>query len=279
MLLRPSFLRILPQQLPRCSPFRSQYTNSTWRYFASRTRGKATKPTQPLEDQGHLFAGQRPGLAKFALAVAKRGNILLYEAPKHGGYRFTAYSLTAFCYTYTVWNIHEVFIDPISEPSKWLQYAAGMGCLMMFVLGNMAAFRAKGLVKTINAYRANDQTHIRLTVRSMIPFRKFDIDVLPQDIAVSRQLVISPESMAAARKAQKTGAQRIRDAPDVSFFRNPIKRISIANWRVFRTMRQIFTQEDFIRLQLKGHRGTLAMDARGFLSPEFFAIANSVKFS
>ena len=283
MFSRPFAFRILHHQLPRGSLLRPQYSNSTWRYFASRApRRRPAKPAKPArspepDDATLKFAGRRPeGLGALERRVAKEGNILLFQAPNHNGYRLGAYCLAGFCFTYSAYNSYTVFRDEITPIPRWLQVCIGVGCLLMTVMGTVILLRTQRLIKTINAFWANDKTTIRFTVRSMIPFRKIVIDVEPRQIAIARQLVVSPDSMSAFHGGEMEQGPR---APKTNFFRQPIKSTSITIWRLFRNLRQLFTEEDFIFLRLQGHKGVYRMDSNGFVSKQFSSIGSLVTYT
>ncbi|RMJ24347.1 hypothetical protein PHISP_04785 [Aspergillus sp. HF37] len=279
MFPRPFAFRIFHHQLPKCSPFRSQYPNSTWRYFTSSAPRRAAKPAQSsAADEAALrFAGRRPeGLGQLERKVAKEGNVLLFQAPSHTGYRFGAYCLSGFCFAYAAYNSNAIFRNSSSPLPRWMQACVGTVSILMGVMGTVILLRTARLVKTINAFWSNGQTHVRFTVRSMIPSRKVVIDVEPRQIAVARRLVVSPESMTAVQSAEM---EHTSQASKPSFFRNPAKGISIAFWHLFRTIRQLFTEEDFINLKLQGHSGDFRMDSNGFVSQHFLSIGSLVTYT
>lgn len=202
--------------------------------------------------------------------------MLLFQAPSHTGYRFGAYCLAGFCFAYSAYNSNDIFRNPTSPMPRWMQACVGTVCILMSVMGTVILLRTARLVKTINAFWSNGQTYVRFTVRSMIPFRKVVIDVQPRQVAVARRLVVSPDSMTAAQSAEM---EHTSQASKPSFFGNPVKGISIAFWHLFRTIRQLFTGEDFIILKLQGHSGEFRMDSNGFVSKHFLSIGSLVTFT
>lgn len=146
----------------------------------------------------------------------------------------------------------------------------------MSVMGTIALLRTARLIKTVNAFRSNNQTYLRFTVRSMIPFRSVRVDVQPRQIAVSRQLTVSPDTMTPIQSAEM---EHTRPVSRFSLLKNPIKGVSIGFWHMFRALRQLFTQEDFIVLKLKGHMGDFRMDSNGFVSKDFLSITDLVSYT
>lgn len=250
----------------------------TWRYFSScapRTKAvvKPTAPRNPPKPSQETlkFAGRRPeGLGKLERKVAKEGDLLLFKAPSHRFYVLGAYGIAAFCLAYSVYNSSIVFGDPVVARPMWQKSLFGGICVMMSVMGTVFIVKTARLIKAINAIHLNGKTYLRFTVRSMIPFRKpYRFDALPRQIAFSRRLVVSPESL----KPQTTpNAQPAR----VSIYRAPLTKISQVFWKGFRSVRQLFTQEDIILLEVEGQKGVFRMDSAGYISEDFLVIGNPV---
>lgn len=140
---------------------------------------------------------------------------------------------------------------------------------MMSAMGTVFLVRTGNLVKAVKAVSSNGQTTIRFTVRSMFPFKKpSEFDVLPRQIAFSRRLVVYP------------GAKRPEsvDVPAgnavTSVLKAPIKYLSKFIWGLFRSLRQIFTQEDFILLEVEGKGSMFRMDSSGYISEDLFLVGN-----
>ncbi|KAF7594487.1 hypothetical protein BBP40_009120 [Aspergillus hancockii] len=259
-------------------------TSPTWRYFASsaaRTKGPVKvkpqySPPQPRaspQTEGSLkFAGRRAeGFGKLERKVAKEGELLLFQAPSHRSYVLGAYGITAFCFAYSVYNSNAVFRDPIVPLPMWQQALFGGICIMMSAMGTVFLFKTARLIKTVKAVHSNGQAYLRFNVRSMIPFKKpYEFDALPRQIAFSRRLVVTHDSVARMQQAEASQIGK------VSFFRSPLKKTSMLLWRLFRSVRQLFTQEDFILLEVQGQKGVLRMDSAGFVSQDFLVVGNPV---
>lgn len=291
MFARSPALRIFLQQCPRgytspaphCPP-------PVWRYFttsASRAKGptKIKKPkavksspqpkANPEPEETLKFAGRRPeGFGKLERKVAKEGNILLFKAPSHRSYVLGAYGITAFCFAYSVYNSNAVFRDPIVPLPMWQQGLFGGICVMMSVMGTVFLFKTGRLIRAVNAVEVNGQAYLRFTVRSMMPFKKpYEFDALPRQIAFSRRLVVTKDSM---QRMQNPQIGEATQQPQVSIYKAPLKKMSILMWRLFRSVRQLFTQEDFILLEVEGQKGVFRMDSAGYVSEDFLVIGNPV---
>ncbi|RAL02937.1 uncharacterized protein BO80DRAFT_402734 [Aspergillus ibericus CBS 121593] len=299
MFARSFAFRAFSQQCPRSTLSALESSSPAWRYFsssasrtkaagkaASRAKQAAPKPREP--EDSLKFAGRRPeGFGKLERKVAKEGEIVLFRAPSQRGYVLGAYGIAAFCFAYSVYNSNAVFRDPLVPLPMWQQGLFGGICITMSVMGTVFLFKTTRLIKAVKALPINGHTHLRFTVRSMIPFRKpYEFDALPRQIAFSRRLVVSPDSLPESLmdtlpdSAGNAGPQAAAHGqPEkVSFFRHPLKRTSMAFWRLFRSVRQIFSQEDFILLEVEGQKGVLRMDSGGFVSRDFMLIGNPVSF-
>ncbi|EAW09421.1 uncharacterized protein ACLA_036240 [Aspergillus clavatus NRRL 1] len=283
MFARSFAFRAFTQQCYGSSiPLRSNLP-STWRYLSSSVpRAKAVvKPkaarspvrtSQPAEET-LKFAGRRPeGFGKLERKVAKEGNILLFKAPSHRTYVLGAYGIAAFCFAYSVYNSNIVFRDPIVPLPMWQQGLFGGICVMMSVMGTVFLVKTSRLINSVNAINLNGKTYLRFSVRSMVPFRKpYEVDVLPRQVAFSRRLVVSPDSLH-PEVAQTTPPKK------VSIYRAPLTKMSQLLWKLFRSVRQLFTQEDFILMEIEGQKGVFRMDSAGYVSEDFLVLGNPLSF-
>ncbi|KAA8645931.1 hypothetical protein EYZ11_002519 [Aspergillus tanneri] len=289
MLARSFVFRTLSQQCPRNTLSPGFYTSaSTWRCFASSaSRTKAATRVQPQasskstlqpkarssSEETLKFAGRRPeGFGKLERKVAKEGQIVLFRAPSHRSYVLGAYGISAFCFAYSVYNSNIVFRDPIVPLPMWQQALFGGVCIMMSVMGTVFLFKTARLIKTVKVVSTDAGAQLRFTIRSTIPFRKpYEFDALPRQIAFSRRLVVTPES---ANLMQQGPAAPNGQSSDVSLIRAPLKKSSVLLWRLFRSVRQLFTQEDFVLLEVEGQKGVFRMDSAGYVSEDFLVIGN-----
>ncbi|PWY80520.1 hypothetical protein BO70DRAFT_362474 [Aspergillus heteromorphus CBS 117.55] len=264
------------QQCPRSlRSYVFESSSPAWRYFsssASRTKaaGKVKQASPPRQPEDTLkFAGRRPeGFGRLERKVAQEGELVLFAAPSHRSYVIGAYGIAAFCFAYSVFNSNAVFRDPVIEIPMWQKSLFGGVCVAMSAMGTVMLVKTARLVRTVKAVSTKGQASIRFTVRSIVPFRKpFEFDALPHQIAFSRRLVISPDAISPMQ-------QQAQVASKVSLFKTPAKALNMALWAVFQSIRQIFTQEGFILLEVEGQNGVFRMDSAGFISEDFFVIGN-----
>ncbi|KAL4775165.1 hypothetical protein BDW60DRAFT_179439 [Aspergillus nidulans var. acristatus] len=290
MFARPLTLRVLVQPCPKPSlSSSSSLPIPACRQFSSSvTRTKAAskvkqlpyqKPKPPLQsrsssqsNEGLKFAGRRPmGFAKLERKVAKEGELVLYKAPPHRSYVLGAYASAVFCFAYAVYNSNATIRDPVVKLPMWQQALTGGVCVAMSVMGTLFLTRTGKLIRTVKAVSSNNQVHLRFTVRSMVPFRKpFEFDVLPNRIVFSRRLAVFVE-----QHGGQTPAHVHSSSERVSFFKAPGQKLSMLLYGVFRSIRQIFTQEDFILLEVDGQKGTFRMDRAGYVSEDFLPVVGN----
>ncbi|KAL4992041.1 hypothetical protein BDW68DRAFT_150363 [Aspergillus falconensis] len=290
MFARSSTFRVLAQPCPKTSSSPGSYLpRPTCRYFSSSvTRTKAASkvkqipyrkpvPSLPPKSSSHLeeslkFAGRRPtGFAKLERKVAKEGELVLYKAPPHRSYVLGAYASAVFCFAYAVYNSNATIRDPVVKLPMWQQALTGGVCVAMSVMGTLFLTRTGKLIKTVKAVISNNQAHLRFTVRSMVPFRRpFEFDVLPNRIVFSRRLAVFVE-----QHGGQTPAHAQSSSESVGFFRAPGQKLSMLMYGVFRSIRQIFTQEDFILLEVDGQKGTFRMDRAGYVSEDFLPVVGN----
>ena len=157
----------------------------------------------------------------------------------------------------------------------WYQGLFGGICVVMSVMGTVFLSKTGRLVKSVNAIYSNGRTRLRFSIRSMIPFRKpYEFDALPRQIAFSRRLVVSPEFL--KRTQQPEAAQGAKPSSEWEVMKAPAKKISVTLWKIFTNIRKLFTQEDFILLEVEGQQGVFRMDSSGYVSEDFLAVGNPV---
>ncbi|KAJ5668437.1 uncharacterized protein N7477_007007 [Penicillium maclennaniae] len=287
---------------PRCSgaPVRlgleNQFT-SPWRSFASssprcaapkqpkrapRTVAQASaqpspqpatpsiRATVPFKDAGNL--------GKLNIKVARLGEVLLFKAPKKRVYVLSAYGLFAACMAFSVYHA-ETYVaneDPRLRQPAWVKAMMGGVCVIMSGLGVVALSRTHNIVRKMTAFHSQ-HTYLRFEVRRLVPFMKpRTFDVLPSQVSFRRRLVVSPQGAARyQRDSMKVGRA---DQPQKSVFKAPIEGLSRVCWGAFMSVRQLFTQEDFILLEIDG-KGIFRVDSNGVLTEDFLALGNPVKFT
>ncbi|OJJ48566.1 hypothetical protein ASPZODRAFT_61916 [Penicilliopsis zonata CBS 506.65] len=278
--IHPACLEQCPRQFFQ-SAFHQPSRSPAWRFFSNSPLSRAPKPSnasrkptttqkkhQDADEMTLKFAGKRPeGFGKLDRKVAKEGSVVLYRAPSHRSYILGAYGIAAFSFAYSIYNSNIVFRDPIMPLPTWQKTLFGGICIVMSVMGTVFLFKTGRLIKTVTAVYSNGQTQLNFSVRRIIPFMKpWEFTVMPRQLVISRRLVVHPDAL------RQTGTSTRPE--DVTFFKAPLKKVSMALWKVFRSVRQIFTQEDFVMLEMQGLKGAFRMDSKGYLSEDFLAIGD-----
>lgn len=259
---------------PRSLSEAFRYANSITSRVASRPKSSSRLSIPDPTEETLKFAGRRPaGLGQLERKVAKLGSVVLFEAPSHRGYILWAYGIAAYAFVFAIYNSHIVFRDPKRPVTTWVKVLWGSLCVLTSMMGTVAITRTFRLIKTVKAVHVNGATYLRFSVRRMLPFSKsWQFDVLPRQVAFSRQLVIDPSRVTADGQVMSYSQK-----PNISFFRNPLKMISYFFFRNFLVVRQLFTMEDFILLEVQGQKGWFKMDANGFVSNDMLLVGNPVR--
>ncbi|RJE24619.1 hypothetical protein PHISCL_03043 [Aspergillus sclerotialis] len=170
------------------------------------------------------------------------------------------------------YNAHITFQDPLGPLPTWVKASSAVVSLIASFIGTMLILKTGRLVKSVHTVRSNNQTVVRIFVRRMIPFMKpIQIDAKPLEVSITNQVVMSPEAVRARNVQQKS----LQTRP--SWFKSPLKATSNLSWRIFKTARQIATEEDIITLKLDGKRGLYRMDGNGTVSRELGIFAGGAR--
>jgi hypothetical protein len=222
------------------------------------------------------FAERRPeSLGTLQRKVVKQGNIELYRAPSHISYRAGAYGIAAFCFVYSAYHCYITFLGPKSQLPIWQKTLFGGISVAMSALGAVFVFKTSRLVRTLTAVNSHGRTYLRFTVRSMIPFRKpWEFEVSPSQVTFTRQAVVSADGMASLNR-QRAHSQNVMS--EVNFFKAPLKKLSFGFWRIFRSVRQLFTEEGIVLLEVEGQKGSFRMDLHGFVSEDLRLLGNPIR--
>ncbi|KAL1985304.1 hypothetical protein VTN96DRAFT_8103 [Rasamsonia emersonii] len=259
---------------PRSFSEATRYANSVASRVPLRPKSSSRPSIPDPTEQTLKFAGRRPaGLGQLERKVAKLGSVVLFEAPSHRGYILWAYGIATYTFAFAIYNSHIVFRDPKRPLATWVKALWGGLCVIMSMMGTVAITRTFRLIKAVKAVHVNGAMYLRFSVRRTLPFRKpWQFDVLPRQVAFSRQLVIDPNRVTADGQVMAYSQK-----PDISFFRNPLKMISYIFFRNFLIVRQLVTTEDFILLEVQGQKGWFKMDANGFVSSDLLLVGNPVR--
>ncbi|KAJ5970980.1 uncharacterized protein N7479_000898 [Penicillium vulpinum] len=261
-------------QSPMRPGFRINSTSSS-RYFNSsvphyKTKGVARTVDSPWQAASPYGNKNPRALAKLQAKVFQVGQVLLFKAPSHRPYVLTAYGLSAFCFAYSIYNSNAVLRDPLIPLPMWQKSLFGGICIMMSVGGTLFISRTGGLVKNIKAINSDGRMRVLFTVRSMVPFKKpYQVEVAPGDLSFKRRISVSPETM----KRYEDSTQLGRGLETKPTFLGTLKSMPR---RTFQSVRQLFTNEDFIIVQLAGHKSHFRLDSNGYISDDLLHFGRMV---
>lgn len=232
-------------------------------------------PVLPLKPASPTTVRADERFRKFNFQISQApGPVEIYKAPPHRSYIFGAYSIAFFCYLYAGYNFYATSANPIIKVAKWQEYTFAGICVVMGAMGTVFLRRGGNLIASITASRSQGKTQLLIKVRRMVPFRKQrEIIATPEQVSFSRQLGvpytrISKESRVAAQKLLEA-QHAVSQTP---FFKAPLKRTSLALWRIFMNSRRLFTQENFVYAKIAGHKSDFRLDTMGYLSPELLLL-------
>jgi len=289
MFSRSFVLQVLSRDCPKHSlkPLSRPTLWSVSRYFSSGAARHATLPKSaelrvpsqskldlPYKNEVTLkFAERRPkSLGRLQRKVVNHGDIALFRAPSHTSYKIGAYGIAAFCFVYSAYHCYITFIGPKSQLPIWQKTLFGGISVAMSVMGAVFILKTSRLVKTLTAVNSHGRAYLRFTVRSMIPFRKpWEFEVSPDQVTFTRQAVVSADGLASLNR-QWTHNRKVMS--EISFFRTPLKKLNFGFWRIFRSVRQLFTEEGIVLLEVGGQKGSFRMDLHGFASEDLRLLGN-----
>ncbi|KAJ5475553.1 hypothetical protein N7539_007840 [Penicillium diatomitis] len=273
-----------------CSPTRTLLRTefaSSWRSFASRVPQPASLPkaqrrtalsSSQFAELPKNLQPKAGGLGRLFSRVAHEGDVTLFQAHSQRSYYISAYGLSAFCFAYAVYNSNAVFRDPVTVLPMWQQALFGGICVSMSVMGTLFFVRTGNMIRSIKAVHSQGQPRIRFQVRGLMPFKTYEFEVAPSQVQISKKLVVSAESVARFESDSKKLLGGSNE-PKPKFFQAPVARMSHGIWRVFLSVRQIFTSEDFILMKIDGHKGTFRMDSNGMVDRDFLLLGNPVRMT
>lgn len=250
-------------------------TTSSLRYFNSSAPHYKAKGVARTVDSAWQaaspYGNKNPrALAKLQSKVLKAGQVILFQAPSHRPYVLTAYGLSAFCFAYSIYNSNAVLLDPLVPLPMWQKSLFGGICIMMSVGGTLFISRTGSLVRNIRAVNSDGRMRVLFSVRSMVPFKKpYQVEVAPGDLSFKRRISVSPETMKRYEDSTKLGREL---QPEPTFVRT----LKSMPRRIFQSVRQLFTNEDFIIVQLAGHRTHFRLDSNGYISDDLLHFGRMV---
>lgn len=101
----------------------------------------------------------------------------------------------------------------------------------------------------------------------MLPFRLLrprTLEVPPTDITLSSRIYIDLSQTHAMHAAEMREYQeKMRDIERTHLMTSPFRKMSYLTWRMFGSLRRVWTREGFVYLQVKGRNGTWKIDRDG----------------
>lgn len=207
--------------------------------------------------------------------VSRQGEVELYKAPSHRAYILSAYGVSALCFSWAIYHSTTYLRDTQLPLPTWQKGMFAGICVLTSAMGTLFFIRTSHLIKRITATSSDGRMQLNFTVRHLVPFMKpYRFQAHPSQMEFKRKLVLSPDSIKRYQKDQMhIGGDQ---GPPPKFFKAPVQTVSVSLWRLFQSVRQVFTSEDFIMLEVQGQKGTLRMDSKGFVAPEFLLIGDPV---
>ncbi|PGH05451.1 hypothetical protein GX51_02975 [Blastomyces parvus] len=256
-----SFRRYVSQKAP---PLRSPPKGA-------RVLSQPQSPRKPLED---LYL-------KFTQAISKDKEATnLYTGTSLGSYVVTTRATAAFCLLYAGWNFYTITSDPLLNVSHFTTYAMGGICIMMGAMGAVFIRRGTKLVTGITATPASgSRPEIRIKVRRTMGFLKpREIVTTPSQVTFSNPIFVSK------KRLNTLDMRRVREVFDdrralelrLSFWKEPLRKISYLTWRTLINMRRAFTQEGFVYVDVKGISGSFRLDITGRFGDEFLTFERCI---
>lgn len=150
-----------------------------------------------------------PSPAYAAQLAAKSSPTLLYEAPNHFWFTFSAFNAGAFCMAYTAVQYYSVYLHPPPDLAWWVPHAYGLICVTMGAFGTYWLRWPSRIIRSITALPASDFRHLKLeiTTRRLLPFLPWKKTVVaPYEVSVPAKVV---DLIAAATK--RPGMERLTE--------------------------------------------------------------------
>lgn len=233
----------------------------------STVKQAARKPTRSNTSTDIRFIGRRSeSLAELDRKVIRQRKVVLFQASSQRAYILGAYGIAGFSFSYAVINSSIGLQSSTVQLAVWQQSLYVGLCIIMSVMGTVFIARTSRLIKNITAVNSSGRTLVNVTVRSTVPFRKpYTITVAPEQIIFARRL--------STMNSQQPGVPRAKELK-ISFFKNPLQAMSFTFFRVFIAIRRIFTQEDFIMMEIQGQKGAFRVGIDGHVSRDLLAIGS-----
>ncbi|KAK2752413.1 hypothetical protein FQN55_007453 [Onygenales sp. PD_40] len=203
-----------------------------------------------------------------------RNEVILFEAPSQRSYIFGCRFIAGLGYIFAGNGFYTISVDPFAEPSNWVLGAWAVICLVTAAMGTVYLRRSTCLISRISARRTQGEPEIRIKVRRALGFLKHsEIVTSPSEMKLSSHTFIPKDQIDAEgwRRAQDQ-FKKHTEVSQVSFFRAPLQKTSFFLWSFFMNARRVFTQENFVYMDVDGVSRSLRLDISGKFSPAYLPL-------
>lgn len=142
---------------------------------------RPTIPSQTPLPSGPYVAPPSPVYA--AQLAQKTTPTLLYEAPNHFWFTFSAFNAGAFCMAYTAVQYYSVYLHPPPDLAWWVPHAYGLICLTMGAVGTYWLRWPSRIIRSITALPTPDRNFqtlkLEVSTRRLLPFLPWRKTVVP----------------------------------------------------------------------------------------------------
>ncbi|KAI9755374.1 MAG: hypothetical protein M4579_004303 [Chaenotheca gracillima] len=219
----------------------------------------------------------------FADTLAIRSSpTLLYQAPPYRAFILGSYAFSFFCFSYAGWNFYQHYLFPPPGLATWVPIAFGVVCIFMTGFGTWLLLGPSRIIRSISAIPLRSPSAHSLTTPRGAPLN-LEIELFPvlPGISPRRRIIIPPSSFnlssrlyqpyadpeAALRYITPREAALAREA-EIKYDREhimtvPFRHLSQALFKVFVSLRRVWTREGFTRVFVQGRKGVWKLDAGG----------------
>ena len=221
------------------------------------------------------------------LKTTKDGRVELYDPRTHGSYTFVVWATATLCFLYAAINAQLVFVDKVEKRSRKEKIFWGSLCSIMVAGGALALRRGNKVITGMSLVEALGEPRIEIKVRTVVPFRKERrILATPEQITyyyrTIRRSRRSDEEKTKAKSMVNSGVgmdviEAARQKMDISFFKNPGRKVSLMIWQLGESLKLLFNPNGFARLSIAGREKDLKYPMGGLHSAEYVLLAPMLK--
>ncbi|RKU40065.1 hypothetical protein DL546_001105 [Coniochaeta pulveracea] len=223
-----------------------------------------------------------PSPAYAATLASKPTPTLLYEAPSHFWFTFSAFNAGAFCIAYTAVQYYSVYLHPPPDLAWWVPHAYGLICVTMGAVGTYWLRWPSRIIRSISALPASDFRGLKLEVktRKVIPFLPWKKTVvMPHEVTIpdrvqrligaatrrpgTEKLSAKEQLMLKAYEEEKKKAARQYELDHI--MTAPFRHAGRAIGTATRGMVRALTRDGFANVSVKGAKYKMDVKSGWFL--------------